>query len=66
MLDFYANGLIVSCGCLWWFGRSNLGVGCECSKAQWIGNKNVEAMLKIAFKGPNENFDNITDHAILL
>ena len=40
MLDFHANGLIVSCGCIWWFGGSNLGVGCECFKAQWVGSKN--------------------------
>ena len=29
MLDFHVGGLIVICGCFWWFGGSNLGVGCE-------------------------------------
>ena len=29
MLDFHVGGLIVSCGCLWWFGGSHSGVGCE-------------------------------------
>ena len=29
MLNFHVGGLIISCGCFWWFGGSNLGVGCE-------------------------------------
>ena len=29
MLDFHVGRLIVSCGCFWWFGGSNLGLGCE-------------------------------------
>ena len=66
MLDFHASGLIVSCGCLWWFGGSNLGVGCECFKACWVGSKNLEVVLKIALKGLDENFDNIIEEAIPL
>ena len=26
MLGFHVGGLIVSCGCFWWLGGSNLGV----------------------------------------
>ena len=66
MLDFHVGGLIISCGCFWWFGGSNLGVGCEWFEARWVRSKNVEAMLRIALKGPDENFENIIEHAIPL
>ena len=31
-----------------------------------LGSKNLEAMLRIALEGPNENFDNIIEEAIPL
>jgi hypothetical protein len=66
MLDFHVGSLIVSCGCFWWFGGSNLDVNCECFKAHWVGSKTLEAILRIALEGPNENFDNMIEEAILL
>jgi len=29
-----------------------------------LGSKNLDAMLRIALEGPNDNFDNIIDEAI--
>jgi hypothetical protein len=67
MLDFHVGRLIVSCGpCLWWFGGSNLGVGCEQFKAHWVGSKTLEVILRVALEGPNETFDNVNEEAIVL
>ena len=66
ILDFHVGGLIISCGCLWWFGGSHSDIGCEWFKAHWVGSKNLEATLRIALEGPNENFDNIIEEAIHL
>jgi hypothetical protein len=66
MLDFHVGRLIVSCGCFWRFGGSNLTVNCECIKAHLVGSKTLEAMVRIALEGPNKNFGNIIEEAIPL